>query len=299
MYVLGNFIYDKKIMTKLNSKSIQILRCDWLELNVSPKVYSLLRSSAWFKNFRPSAGFPDDNLYSLRMRLAQAQANKEHETDVIRPLIRRINEIQSFKELEKFAAYNGEIGPCAQWSKNGHSLLFQECKSPSRSDWTHISAYGRLGNQLLKELQNLTNLSGQNLQFTRIDIKKQISFSRDHRRLNWERIWKRQIEAEKLKSQYRRTVEYQTSIRGTTLALGSRGNKTYCRLEYINYNNDEASKGPFVSIELEYRQKQAQKIGYMLLKSDNFEKEIKNLLKAYLLSLEPIQNVTKKLLQNL
>lgn len=296
-------------MINLVKSKLKSLRCDWLEVRVSFKFYKSLvydyvalgfTKSTWLDNFQPSV-LEVDRVWAYRVAAREAESNGDYFGRQ-----RIIQKAQDISAQQVIALKEGWISEAYEkWYlcgyRKNHILLFKESK---KKGFVHITASGPAGQALLIELRKYTKeYWSDNLQFIRLDLKKQMPFSSSHRTLNWDRIYKRQLEAEAKKSRYRRKVELIKSETGTTLAIGTRGGKTYCRLEYINASNKlNPSNEPLISFELEYRKEQAEKIGYILLKndisyySDIFdwhaieadEKSYKNLLKDYLLTLEPI-----------
>ena len=298
------------------------LRCDWLEVCVSFELYKhLVRfyihgygfgskagDFSWLEHFTPS--IPEvDRTWAIRHALTEVYPSGDYfggQRLMEKACNIHTEQISALKE-GRVSEYN------KKWYRNGrHLLSFQESK---KEGFVHITASGQAGHILLAELREYTEeFLSDNLQFIRLDLKKQMPFSSSHRTLNWDRIYKRQLEAENLKSQYSRKVQLMKSETGTTLAIGTRGCKSYCRLEYINASNKlNASNEPLISFELEYRKKQAKKVGHILVKNgkrngaflafepilEKDEKHIAKILKDYLLTLEPIQNITHKLLKEL
>lgn len=174
-----------------------------------------------------------------------------------------------------------------RWNINGNSLVYLQ---PKQNQSGRISATGQLGNEFLEVLSALVSRDDDGIIVRRVDIKVTVKMSNSIK--NWELLRKRQTAAEAKKSNFARKVELITSKTGSTLAIGTRGNNTYCRIEYSQVEEK-------VSFELEYRKKKAKIVGKKLLKSREKEKNMQYLLQTYLKTLVKIRILTNLLNEEL
>lgn len=177
------------------------------------------------------------------------------------------------------------------WEKNGHKLFFSNFQG--KKLFNCVIASGELGDELLTELSKM-NLRDSDFVVKRIDIKTKIKAAKIK---NWENLMKRQTLAEEKSKhfRFRRKVKCISSARGNTLAIGTRGNATYCRFCQSKAENEED-----LYLEQEYRKDKAKKLGEMLIGSKQGKKGIMAAIsKDYLKSVVQIRGVTKPLLEAL